>query len=275
MDNMSYKTQVYQHLLVEEFGGDLNVVLNRPKKLNAVNLAMLDELWQVFEHINQDDSVRVVIISAKGKAFCAGLDLQGPLSSSTEAPLNNKQRMTIQKRLSRLLALIYNLQQPVIAAASGAACGFGLGLLCASDIRYGDPSLKANAAFIKLGFTGCDMGVSYFLPKIIGLTAANEMMLTGRFYTSEKLLARGFIAEICPPSELIDTAKKAAEDMLKASPFGLRMTKEGIRHNQNAASLEAALALEDRQQILVSYSGDQERALYAFISGEHAQFEDD
>lgn len=273
MQYSNYLNHDYKYIHLEQQKDYLHIALNRPDKLNAVNMDMLEELWRIFEGLNLDTSIRAVLLSGKGKAFCAGLDLTGPLAEGSS--LNNNQRIAIQRRLSRLLALVHNISQPVVSAAQGAACGFGLGLLCASDIRYGSPSLKANAAFLKLGFTGCDMGVSYFLPKIVGLTAANEMMLTGRFYNAEKLEKKGFLAEISQEEDLITISKSTVVDMLKASPFGLRMTKEGIRHNLNANSLESALAMEDRQQILSGYSGDQMRALTSFISGTETDFMDD
>ncbi|WP_299776215.1 enoyl-CoA hydratase/isomerase family protein [uncultured Pseudoteredinibacter sp.] len=269
----NYKQAHYQFLSLNDKDKTLQVKLNRPDKLNAINLDMLEELWTVFSALSYDDDIRVVIICGEGKAFCAGLDLEGPLSEG--ATLNNKERIKIQKRLSRLLKLLYELPQATIAIAKGAACGFGLGLMCACDLRYGSESLKANAAFIRLGFTGCDMGVSYFLPRIIGSTAANEMMLTGRFYDAKKLMDKGFLADIVSEENLIETALAAANDMLRNSPMGLRLTKEGIRVNSNAQSLEAALALEDRQQILSGYSSDQMTALMAFLSKSEPEFKDD
>ncbi|WP_299982265.1 enoyl-CoA hydratase/isomerase family protein [uncultured Pseudoteredinibacter sp.] len=269
----NYKHDHYQYLNIIEHGKTLEIKLNRPDKLNAVNMEMLEELWLVVSGLNYDVDTRVVIISGTGNAFCAGLDLEGPLADG--ANLNNKQRMHIQKRLSRLLKLVYELPQATIAIASGAACGFGLGIMCACDLRYGSETMKANAAFIRLGFTGCDMGVSYFLPRIIGSTAANEMMLTGRFYDAKRLMSNGFLADIVEEEKLEETALTAARDMLRNSPMGLRLTKEGIRINSNAQSLEAALALEDRQQILSGYSTDQMTALMAFLSKSEPEFKDD
>lgn len=269
----NYNERKYDHISVTANENVLQICLDRPDKLNAINLEMLEELWEIVTAVSADDAIRVVIFHGNGKAFCAGLDLEGPLSNGDS--LSNKDRLDIQRRLSRLLKLIYELPQATIAAAQGAACGFGLGLMCACDIRYASPNHKANAAFIRLGFTGCDMGVSYFLPRIIGTTAANEMLLTGRFYSADKLMSCGFLADIISQDELLNEALSTAKDMLRNSPMGLRLTKEGIRVNSNAQSLEAALALEDRQQILSAYSSDQATALMAFLSKSEPVFKDD
>lgn len=272
MTTASYLDHPYESIQVSSENQIVHVNLNRPEKYNALSMDMLGELKSVLAGLEEDDNSRVLILSGSGKSFCAGLDLSGPLAEGGN--LSNSDQIRIQRQLSQTLVSMHRIRQPIIAVAQGAACGIGLGLLCAADIRYGSPSLKANAAFLKIGFTGCDMGVSYFLPKIIGLTAANEMMLTGRFYKADKLLARGFLADIVHETELLETALGTAKEMLKATPFGLRMTKEGIRHNLNANSLEAAIALEDRQQILSGYSADQERAIMAFLSKSEADFQD-
>lgn len=271
-DLFNYSDLQTPHLLLNQDDEILHITLNNPDKYNAISLSTVSVLHKVFDQLNIDLRVRVVTLKGSGKAFCSGLDLEGALSEG--ATLSNGRRIAIQKSLSGLLAKIHRSPQPVISLAQGAACGFGLGLLCASDLRYGISTLKINAAFVKIGFTGCDMGVSYFLPKIVGLSAANEMMLTGRFYKASRLEQIGFLTELVGAEDLDEYSKKAADDMLKATPFGLRMTKECIKHNLTANSFEAALAMEDRQQILAGYSEDQQRAMVAFMSGEPAEFHD-
>lgn len=272
-DLFNYSDLQTPHLLLKQDDEILHITLNNPDKYNAISLSTVSVLHKVFDQLSLDLSIRVVILKAAGKAFCSGLDLEGALAEG--ANLNNGQRIAIQKSLSGLLAKMHRSPQPVISLAKGAACGFGLGLLCASDLRYGCSSLKVNAAFIKIGFTGCDMGVSYFLPKIVGLSAANEMMLTGRFYKAGRLQELGFLTELVDVSALDECGDLAAADMLKTTPFGLRMTKECIKHNLTANSFEAALAMEDRQQILAGYSEDQQRSMMAFMTGDQAQFLDD
>ena len=121
-----------------------------------------------------------------------------------------------------------------------------------------------NAAYIRIGLGGCDMGAGYLLPRLVGLSNASEFLLTGRFIDAERALRMGLVSEIVPAEKLLDTGLALAEDMLKAAPMGLRMTKEAINAEIDAPSLEAALAIEDRQQVILIDTDDHREAVKAF-----------
>ena len=119
--------------------------------------------------------------------------------------------------------------------------------------------------FIKLGLSSCDMGVSYFLPRLVGVSVAAEMMMTGRFVNAQRALATGLVSEVVPDEALERTAQGYVDDLLAASPMGLRMTKEGLNMAIDAASLEAAMAIENRNQIMCSGTEDFKEGMRAFI----------
>jgi len=123
-----------------------------------------------------------------------------------------------------------------------------------------------NAAYIRIGLGGCDMGASYFLPRLVGASIAAEYLLTGRFMTADKALACGLVSEIVPPDALLDRALALADEMLLTSPMGLRLTKDALNLNIDAGSMEAAFALEDRQQALLSATEDAREAREAFLA---------
>ena len=121
-----------------------------------------------------------------------------------------------------------------------------------------------NAAFIRVGLTGSDMGTSYFLPRLVGMSVASELLLTGRFIDARRALATGLVSEVVPDGELEAAARKLADDMVFTSPLGLRLTKEGLNVNVDAGSLEQALAIEDRNQVLCASRPDFKEGVRAF-----------
>ena len=250
-------------LVVAEHGAVEVISLNRPERLNAMNEPLIAALLAYFTALAERPQVRVVVLRAEGRAFCAGLDLTGwPHDPETGAI---HQSWRTQRMIAAVMQAMRKCPQPVIAAAQGAACGGGFSLLLASDVRYAAPDLRANAAYIKIGLGGCDMGASYFLPRLVGSSVAAEYLLTGKFMSAEKALACGLVSEIVPQEELLGKALSLADEMLLTSPMGLRLTKDALNLNIDAASMEHAFALEDRQQVMLGHAGDFAEAKAAFF----------
>jgi enoyl-CoA hydratase/carnithine racemase len=162
------------------------------------------------------------------------------------------------------MQLMRQCPQPIIALGQGAACGGGFSLLLSSDVRIAASSLKMNAAYIKIGLGGCDMGSSYFLPRLVGASVAAEYILTGKFMHADKALQCGLVSEVVAEDALLEQGLKLAEEMLATSPMGLRLTKDALNRNIDAPSFEAALAIEDRQQVLLAQTEDFGEAKRAF-----------
>ncbi len=244
--------------------GRIEVVsLNRPERLNAMNEPLIAALLDYFTGLAQRPEIRVVVLRAEGRAFCAGLDLTGWSRDPEGGAIHQSWRT--QRMIAAVMQAMRKCPQPVIACAQGAACGGGFSLLLASDVRYAAPDLKANAAYIKIGLGGCDMGASYFLPRLVGSSVAAEYLLTGKFMSAEKALACGLVSEVVPAEELLPKAMLLAEEMLLTSPMGLRLTKDALNLNIDAASMEHAFALEDRQQVMLGQAGDFAEAKAAFF----------
>lgn len=239
------------------------VALNRPDQLNALSPDLVDKLSSYFEALHQRPEVRVIILRANGRAFCAGLDLKGWSPASGATPILSAQ--STQKRIGDVFRRMRSCPQPIIACGHGAACGGGFSLLLAADVRLAAPDLRMNAAYIRIGLGGADMGSSYFLPRLVGRSLASELLLTGRFINAERALRAGLVSDIVPHEELLDAALALAEDMLLATPAGLRLTKQALELNTDAQSLEAAMAIEDRQQVLLSMTPDAQEARRAFL----------
>jgi enoyl-CoA hydratase len=153
---------------------------------------------------------------------------------------------------------------PVIAAVNGVASGGGFVFTLASDIRLAAPEARFNMANVRIGFSGCDLGSSYLLPRIVGLGLASELMLTGRFMGSEEADAVGLVNRVVPADELLDAAVQLAGEIAANSPWAVRMTKQVLGVNVDATSLRAAIELENRTQILSTRTADFGEAMTAF-----------
>jgi enoyl-CoA hydratase/carnithine racemase len=267
----------YETLEVKQDGAIAWLTLNRPHVLNALNSTMVSELHDYFDRLASDRTTRVVVVRGAGRAFCAGLDLKehsgarpgdDTLGSSTSTTLE------IQRRISGLIVAIRRLPQPFIAAVRGPASGGGFALALACDVRLAGASARFNAAFIRIGLSACDMGVSYHLPRAVGMSVASELMLTGRFINADRALATGLVSELHPDTEVDAAANRLAQEMTETSPLGLRLTKECLWASVDAGSLEQALAMEDRNQVLCVRAGYIEEGARAFLEKRKPHYPD-
>jgi len=249
-------------LLIEARGQIEIATLNRPARLNALSEGLVEELNDYFGGLAARPDVRVVILRGAGRGFCAGLDIQEDRSSD-ETPVLRTLRT--QTSIGNIYRKMRACPQPIIALGHGAAAGGGLSLMLAADVRYAAPGFRCNAAYIRIGLGGCDMASSYFLPRLIGASLASEMILTGRFIEAERALSAGLVSEIVAEDELLDRGLALAEEMLATSPWGLRLSKQALNLNIDAQSLDAAMAIEDRQQVILSATEDHKEALAAFL----------
>lgn len=253
----------YETIRIEKRGEVDWLTLDRPDALNAITLRMVAELNDYFGGLYNDGSVRVVVMRGAGKAFCAGLDIKERQAEDQEIPFGGG--FGFQGYLADVYVKMRRCPQPIISLVHGPACGGGFAFALASDIRIAGESARMNAAFIKLGLSSCDMGVSYFLPRLVGQSIASELMLTGRFIHAERALATGLVAQVVPDDQLESAAQPWIDDLLAASPMGLRMTKEGLQMAVDAPGLEAAMAIENRNQLMTSASPNFREGMTAFL----------
>lgn len=252
----------YETLLVEKDGAVDWLTLNRPDALNSISLTMVDELRDYFGKLAEDESVRIVVMRGAGKAFCAGLDIKDA-QTRNEQPFGGG--MGFQGYLAEVYIRMRRCPQPIVSLVQGPACGGGFSFVLASDIRIAGESARMNAAFIRIGLSACDMGSSYFLPRLVGTSVASELMLTGRFIHADRALSTGLVSEVVPDDQLAEAAKPYLKEMLTTSPLGLRLTKEGLNVAIDAAGLEAAMAIENRNQLMCSRTSDAKEGMMAFL----------
>lgn len=253
----------FETIKVESKDGVDWLTLNRPDALNAVNTPMARELGDYFAGLYHNRDTRVVVMRGAGRGFCAGLDIKSHSDPDRELPFGGG--FGFQGFLSDVYVKMRRCPQPIVTLVHGAACGGGFAFALASDIRIAGKSARMNAAFIKLGLSSCDMGVSYFLPRLVGASLASELMLTGRFIDAQRALATGLVSQVVGDDELEAAGEALAAELLAASPMGLRMTKEGLNMSLDAGSLEAAIAMENRNQLMTSASPNFKEGMTAFL----------
>lgn len=261
----------YETLRVEKEGAIDWLTLNRPDALNAMSRTMMLELQHYFGALYTDHTVRVVILRGAGRGFCAGLDLKEERGDEGGGAVTG---LRVQRRVSEIVMRMRRAPQPIISLIHGPASGGGFALALASDIRLAGPAARMNAAFIRIGLTACDVGVSYFLPRLVGSALASELLLTGRFIDAERARAVGLVSDVVADDALTDAGRSLAEEILANSPVGVRLTKECLNMSVDAGSLESVIAMEDRQQILVSTTGDMREGVAAFMEKRRPDYKD-
>ena len=257
-------TKAYTTLSIDRRGAVDWVMLNRPESLNAMNPAMVEELGRYFRGLEDDRTVRVVVLHGSGRAFCAGLDLKD--MGSRLDTLDAAGVYTEQRRLSRLIVSMRRCPQPIVCLLHGTASGGGFAMALASDIRLATPDARMNASFIQVGLTGCDVGVSYHLPRMVGASVAAELMMTGRFLSAARAHALGFVSELVAEEAMVAAAGGLVEDLLKAAPLALELTKQGLVAAQGVDRLEAAVDIEDRQQAMLANGAEFRGRVRAFLA---------
>jgi 2-(1,2-epoxy-1,2-dihydrophenyl)acetyl-CoA isomerase len=255
----------YAHILVETTPeGVRTLTLNRPERLNAVNVALSEELPRAMAEAAADDAARVVVITGAGRGFCAGLDLDpanigvwlGRQAESRAA------RMDELEWVGRWVLSLVECPKPVIAAINGPAAGAGLGLALAADIRLMSSSATVTTGYVRRGLCP-DAGVSYFLPRIVGLSRAADLVLTARDVAAEEAERIGLVSQVLPADGFSAAALEYATRLAAGAPVALALSKRLV-----ATSLDADLGDQLRKELtsirMCFTTEDLQEALRAF-----------
>lgn len=243
------------------------LTLDRPAALNALTDETVAALHVQLGALADDSNLRVLILTGAGRAFCAGFDLTQAARAPQEDELGAAAAWTArQERFAGLVTRLRALRAPVIAAVNGLANGGGLALALGCEIRYAAASARFNAAFVKVGMTGCDMGVSWLLPRAVGLSRSFEILLTGRMVDAQEADRIGLVTATVADDQLMPRALDTARAIAASEALGVWLTKRGGWVNAEAASLAQAIELENRSQILAQSTGSLQRAAEAFVN---------
>jgi enoyl-CoA hydratase/carnithine racemase len=259
-------------LLVERDGAVVTATLNRPDERNAISTTdYVGEIRAFCAEMGADPSVKAVILTGRGSAFCAGGNIKDMRDKSgifegSPYRLRNRYRDGIQQ----IPLALYELEVPTIAAVNGAAIGAGLDLACMCDIRIASDRALFAESFVKLGIVPGDGG-AWLLPRVVGMARASLMTLTGDTIDAAKALDYGLVAEVVPHETLLDEARKIAQRIAANPGHALRLAKRLLREGQDM-KLQPLLELSAAFQALAHHSDDHEEAVAAFLEKRPPQF---
>jgi enoyl-CoA hydratase len=241
-------------VIVEKVRPHVSVIsLNRPERLNAMSFPLMTDLCEAVAQVSADNDCWVALLAGKGSGFCSGLDLEDPGDiPGIDDMAPSRMGIVAMTHFSRVVPLLRAMPQPVIAVINGCAYGGGLCLSLGADIRFCSESAVFNATGIVNGLTSAELGVSYLLPRLIGASRSNEILLTGRRVDAHEAERIGLVSRVFSEDRaMMDHAIEVAEGMCELSPYGLSMTKRVCWDNLEVSSLNAAIDLEDRNQLLL------------------------
>jgi enoyl-CoA hydratase len=262
------ETAMASDVLVERREGGITIVrLARPEARNALTVAMAERLAAALRAAGEDAGCKVIVLTAQGHAFCAGLDLKTHPSMDGVVAW-----MGLQEVFSGLIETVRGLRQPVVAAVPGSAVGAGFGLALAADVRFCAPGTRFLVGAVKVGLSAAECGISYHLPRLIGAGRAFEIMLTGREITGDEALAMGLASDVVEPDALLDRALECARAIADNSAYSIKHTKQAMWANLHAPSLGAALELENHVQVVALMTDDFREAATAFAEKRAPRF---
>jgi enoyl-CoA hydratase len=250
------------------------VTLDRPQVLNALSIDLAIELDSTLREVGDDNAVRVVVLTGAGRAFCSGLDLKDygvvPNIDGLQVGQIAQRSMRVY---SRLVTTVRAVRQPVIAAVNGPAYGGGMCLAMACDLRFAGPAATFNATGIVNGLTSTEMAAGWLLPRMVGASISNDLLLTGRVVAAEEALRIGLVSRLA--DDVVAEALDAADGMSRLSPYGLAMTKDVLWSDLEISSLATAVELEDRNQLMLGFTENLPEAIRAFDEGRPPVYTDE
>lgn len=256
----------YETILYDVQDGVLHITLNRPERLNAMTEAMRYELIDAFTRAGDDASVRVVVLTGAGRGFCSGADLAAAMESGQPVDFGSVLRNTYNPLILRMRCL----PKPIIAAVNGVAAGAGMSLALACDLRIAAESASFLQAFVKIGLVP-DSGSTWLLPRLVGLTHALDLMLTGRKVTAPEALAMGLVNQVAADEQFVEAVAAVAQAYATAPTRAIGYIKQAVEYALDH-SLEAALEHEAELQAQAGKTADHYEGVAAFLEKRAPQF---
>jgi enoyl-CoA hydratase/carnithine racemase len=249
--------------------GVATITFNRPDRLNALTFDVYHELRQTFRAVNDEASVRALVVTGAGKAFCSGGDVHdiiGPLLSRDYRGLLEFTRMTCD-----LVLAMRQCRRPIVAALNGTTAGAGAVIAAACDVRIAAATAKIAFLFTRVGLSGADMGAAWLLPRIVGAGRAAELLMTGDFITADEALRIGLYNRVVPDDEVLAAATAFAARLAQGPSFAIEITKDAL-NREAAMDMQAALEAEAQIQASLMTHADFREAYEAFVAKRPPKF---
>ena len=265
---MSYK------LITVEIADEVAILtLNRPDKLNCLNAAILHEMTKAISELNADDGIKALILTGAGRSFCSGADLsEQPYGTDKNQPgISRAEHITPFVSFGWVIKHIEDFTKPVIAAVNGIAAGGGLALALAADVRIASENAAFSAIFVKRGLVP-DCGVSYYLPRLVGVSKALELMWTGDKIDAKEAERIGMVNKVVPHDQLMKSAREFAQGLAKGPSLAIEMIKRMAYTALKADSVVTQMAVEDFMQQVCRESEDVREGVMGFLEKRPPKF---
>jgi enoyl-CoA hydratase/carnithine racemase len=240
---------VFEQIIYEKGDGVAIITLNRPERMNAFTPQMIREWAQALERARTDPEVRAVIVTGAGRGFCAGADLRGDsalLVAGEGPPSSAERRNWLRDGVHAVPRAVALLDKPYIAAVNGPAVGAGMDMASMCDIRIASETARFSMAYVRIGIIPGDGGC-YFLPRIVGVAKALELIWTGDFIDAQEALRLGYVSQVVPPDELVPSARDFARRLAEGPAVAIQLAKRLVYRGLDATLLEA---LEEASQAM-------------------------
>ena len=263
----------YETVLLDKEKGVVTLSLNRPQKLNSLDAQILDEAAEAIRELNDDDETKVLIITGAGRAFCSGADLTATVSGTdTTVPgMSRRARTEPFARFGRMMKQLAEFDKPSIAAVNGIAAGAGLSIALICDIRIAAEDARFSSIFVRRGLVA-DCGASFYLPRLVGVAKALELMWTGDIIDAREAERIGLVRCVVPATELIKEAKELAFRLARGPSVAIELMKRMVYDGLRANDFSSQLAHEDFAQYVARLTEDYKEGVDSFIEKREAQF---
>ena len=263
----------YETIILEKDDGIAKLILNRPRKYNAVNTTMMRELQPALQEVSQDDEVKVLTITGAGSAFCSGADvamIRGLFEDASREEILLRDKLRLIEPFYSIVMQISNLAKPVIAAVNGVAAGGGLVLAMVADIRIASDRAGFSQVFARRGLP--DGASTFFLPKLVGLGKACELAFTGKIIDAREAERIGLVNQIVPHDELMNTTRELAAGIAKGPSIALQLAKQALRRGFTAIDLAAHIEYELNSVLISITTEDFREGVKSFLEKREPDF---
>lgn len=260
----------YSTIILDKAEGIATLTLNRPEKLNALNEAMAAELLDAFTQVEQDNDVRVAVITSAGRAFWAGADIKGIFLKGIEERKHDEETYALVGWLDKACLQLRSMPKPVIASINGYAVGIGVTLPLHCDLRIASEEAVFSVPFVRLGLIP-EFGSTYSLTRLVGIAKACELVFTGKFIGAKEAKEIGLVNKVVPATELKAATYELAKTIVQGAPLALQMAKRGLYQGLDA-DLQSQLRYESLAYDILLRSEDHEEGVRAFLEKRQPTF---
>jgi 2-(1,2-epoxy-1,2-dihydrophenyl)acetyl-CoA isomerase len=262
---MSYKCLIY-----DEKDGVATLTMNRPERLNALGDTLRDDLHHAIVRASDDPAIRAIVLTGAGRGFCSGGDVK-VMNENKERGADRPLIDKVAPSRDRTVLAMRDAPKPLIAAVNGPAAGAGMNIALACDIRIASSTARFGETFAKRGLH-VDWGGTYFLPRIVGMAKACELIFTGEIIDAEEALALGIVSKVVAPEELMPSVHELAQKIAAGPPIAIRLAKRALYRSQDC-DLRSALEFETYAQNICSETEDAREGITAFVEKRLPRFQ--